>query len=534
METDIKIASVHSFLNEGKFDSPLFIQRNGVYFNNGSVVSKPTVSYEISGKLRMFNNGLIFGMTIGLQKFENTITGNVYYPDKSILGTYKLERGGTLLSSTYVLGYRFNSYKTIRPFFYVDLGLISDFADELYSSEISDPTYDYDIFLDLYTKIEMNKRFGLIAGFEYRKFKLSMEYHRMREQLAYENEGGSLSYSKRRTLSVGLTYRFAREFTREQDHITTNSTATKRFHFKQRKPKIFSVIAGGGANLSVGGEGFSLDENVSFLQVQKSFKTISGATTKEENIVTVLEMNNYDANFKGVPRGSFGVSIHSGAFEFETLGHYYTFESNQEYWIYQNKVSRYISNGNPGNYYVDGDNYKNGSEYSLRYQMEAIGYTSNLKIDFSDLSNDIAFPIYIGLGWQTTYVKLKNTLFKGGNINSEPIAQEILNLYTNQPISDEIGAFFNPDETNYYINGYDDEFIELVENKEENFIPFEEFKSTINSSRTKLSGLSLCVGMNFNKLDFRIGFDFGNTTNIGPVRKLNTAYISFNYHLWGW
>jgi hypothetical protein len=167
--------------------------------------------------------------------------------------------------------------------------------------------------------------------------------------------------------------------------------------------------------------------------------------------------------------------------------------------------------------------------------MQSIGYTSTLKIHFSDLSNEINLPIYIGVGWKITYVNMKNELYTGGNVNSESIAQEILNLYTDQPLTGEIEAYFNPDETNSYINGsgWDDEFIELVENKEGSFIPLEAFKSMTNTRRNKLSGLSLCAVMNFNKLDFRIGVDFGNTTNIGPVRKLNTAYISFNYYLWG-
>lgn len=461
---------------------------------------------------------------------------------------FKMSVDHNIYALTLNLGYKLNTFKTLRPYYMFSAYLSPDIVSKVTYAEVGHEGYELLPNFDFETSVDIRLQFRQTIGVEWRQLKFYTAFTSGREELTYSDPEGSFRYQtalpfkKRFTYTLGMSYRFQKGIAKPvqigQGGVSSNS---KVYQFKQRTAKFFEFGITGRVNtlLSMGGNE-SEGDGMSLLQLDHESEAISSSTTKETVTVNISDVYTNTMDVRGV--GTFGLyaKVKTKFVDLEVLGNLTPLRINMDLEDYTASIYRYVTPNGPGNYYYNQDSWGYDNEKTMEFYYNRLSVNPNLVVKIGKIFNYFGgskeptpghnITLYFGL--EQSFYQMKSKFNTTGNTNNLQVNKDLHTVYT------EGDAAFGDTYVRFdqEISYYDDDILAFGSAPEETFESMDSFRSTSVANPLTSMGYNFGVGYVWRKLDVRIGGGFAKNWSTKSIYGSYDSFmdISIHYMLLGW
>jgi hypothetical protein len=555
---------------------------NGVTFQTTNWSAVSPFGGNFYWHSRLHSIPIFFGMGFSYQLYQTSFSGysdynDVFYQDAyGTYDEYNTAQGGNISLATYDeyinskrplyqkdfkmtvdhniysltlnVGYKWNTYKTLRPYYMFSAYMSPDIISKVSYAEVGHEGYELLPNFDFETDLSIKLQFRQTLGVEWRQLKFYTAFTSGREELTYSDpEDGSFEYQtalpfhKRFTYTLGMSVRFQKGIAKPVQYGQgANASNVKVHKFKQRSAKYFEFGITGRANTLLSMEGNRLlGDGMSLLQLDRETENISSSTKKESVKVNISEVYSNSMDVRGVATMGTYAKFKTKYVDLEILGNLTPLRINMELEDYSATIYRYVTNNNTGNYIYDPNTFDYNNQNSLEFYYNKWSINPNLVLKMASLANQKNsseetplnnLTFYFGV--EKSFYQMKSKLNSNGNTNQLQVHQDLHDIYTNGD-ADLTDKYVRYDQEITY---YDDDFLAYGADPEATHDPLTEYKTIADANALCSFGYNFGVGYNWRRLEVRIGGGFAKKWSTGSIYGNYGSFmdISIHYMLFGW
>lgn len=552
-----------------------------IEFNNETHSIKSIPGFKLFVRSRFPDNGLILGLSFEVHRFSDVYTGmsnfsNTFYEKK--YGTYQeynAANGGAITNGEYSqfiegqrkindrdytyshdlnfkqgfiqVGYRFFSYKSVRPFVYYNLGIgvggeLENVSNIDFQTGRDDLKYTYSD--EIQVGRESSLAGGYYAGVELNNLKLSIGFQRGKEGYKYDGSKWS-DVPTRRTFLFELAYRFANSYENEQPKTNFRKFFKRAERlYKRRDANKWSISIGAGIDYNIelgiknkiGGDIYETINTTNIFKVT-STSIVQTNPNEQKETVTFYYASAFTYGLLASPKSSNRIEVRiARIFKSLDVGLNIGFGKMAyrlpyEWSFYE--ASRNINNGVPDSYtFVNSNSSIIEEGYSdMNVNFNVLTIEGRLKIKpgaMLDLKNQNWF---LTIGYQFNRFKGDGVFKSGVAENDHTFTQDLNNIYAGNEVN-ESNTYIQLDSESFY--GDDEQTNELLLNYKNDYVTMSEYQDKLAPKTIKNKGITLGVGYKINRLDIELGVAFANRDAENVLfSKTRRSYLTLTYALFG-